>query len=514
MGLHRDPEEYGIDPVETHVRRIIWYQLCFLDLKTCDQQGPRPSIRPDDFSTKFPLNVDDADFRLPPSPSLVDRSEFTDMTLALLRFEANELNRSVYFDRALIEKESASLTQIVSKVEARRKAIYAKYGPMVYVCNPLPIHRAAQLFLSTSICSSYVRLLHPFLLSVKVRIPDRLRQIIISAGIQQLETAIGLEAAPEMQPWAWYLGSCQQYHTAFLLLFEVFLNPMRRETDRIWRCLDYVFETSPLPPQAENTGCSEISREELLAHRKRKGVYVIQQVLDRTLAFQETRKPKPPVKLDVVQVWLDAHLEPQSVPQQKESDEPFLTPVIDLVARGQQSHSSELPQTTLDTVMSHTQATPTSTSAPFQGSLDTPSDEQPKQSLPGQQGSYAYDYSDSHHALRPSYQTHPDTSSLRPPEPMTYLPDLKVHSSTFETTGPSQTHSTNIVGREQEHNRSDGAFQRAVGDTGGGNSRNMPQGRADSEDLPMLDIDWVRISFEGNSFPLNRLPFFVALLCV
>lgn len=53
MGLHRDGQTYGMNPLETHVRRLIWYQLCFLDIRTCEAQGPRPTIRRDEVSLYF-----------------------------------------------------------------------------------------------------------------------------------------------------------------------------------------------------------------------------------------------------------------------------------------------------------------------------------------------------------------------------------------------------------------------------------------------------------------------------
>ena len=59
MGLHRDPSTYSSNPVEIQVRRLIWYQICFLDLRTCEATGPRPQIRRDEYDTRFPLNVDD-----------------------------------------------------------------------------------------------------------------------------------------------------------------------------------------------------------------------------------------------------------------------------------------------------------------------------------------------------------------------------------------------------------------------------------------------------------------------
>lgn len=74
--------------------------------------------------------------------------------------------------------------------------------------------------------------------------PDRLRNILLASGTTSLETAVVLDTYPELRPWQWYSGALQQYHTAFLLLTEVFYYPQRKEADRIWACLDYIFETN------------------------------------------------------------------------------------------------------------------------------------------------------------------------------------------------------------------------------------------------------------------------------
>ena len=74
---------------------------------------------------------------------------------------------------------------------------------------------------------------------------------IITNGTQQMELAIQLETDPALTPWLWYSGAYQQYHTALLLLNEVFCHPTCREADRIWACCDYVFETDPALPRDE-----------------------------------------------------------------------------------------------------------------------------------------------------------------------------------------------------------------------------------------------------------------------
>ena len=60
-----------------------------------------------------------------------------------------------------------------------------------------------------------------------------------------------LESNSEFSRWSWYTGAYLQYHTALLLLIEVSTYPMRREADRMWRCLDYVFEVEPLLSRTE-----------------------------------------------------------------------------------------------------------------------------------------------------------------------------------------------------------------------------------------------------------------------
>lgn len=102
---------------------------------------------------------------------------------------------------------------------------------------------------------------------------------MIVSGVEAMEAAIELETSPDLLPWAWYTGAHQQYHIGFLLLLEIFAFPMRKEADRIWACLDYIFE---VPPQ--------ISREN-------KGRWIITQVRDKTSIYQSARKTRAPTGL-------------------------------------------------------------------------------------------------------------------------------------------------------------------------------------------------------------------------
>ncbi|KAL9603857.1 MAG: hypothetical protein Q9219_000966 [cf. Caloplaca sp. 3 TL-2023] len=261
MGLHRDGSEYGFGPIETHVRRLIWYQICFLDIRTCESQGPRPHIREDEFDTQFPLNVDDEELESP-NPPTVSASRWTDMTLSLIRMEGNEMFRVIWADRPRLEKKQISLTAVLGKIENFRKTMRDKF--LCFVDDNVPVQHLGRQVCEIMYLRMHIMVLH----RVAYQIPDRLRQIIINSGTEIMERGIQIETAPALSPWAWYSSAIQQYHTALLLLMEIFANPQRKEADRIWQCLDYVFEIPPHIPKDQK------GRWVMTEIRDKMGIYI------------------------------------------------------------------------------------------------------------------------------------------------------------------------------------------------------------------------------------------------
>lgn len=288
MGFHRDPEEYNCEPIETHIRRIIWYQICYLDYKTGETHGPRPTIRREDYSTKFPLNVNDADL-LSPNP-LSDLPVFTDMTLTRMRFECNEMHRFLYNEQLRLSKRQTSLVQVLGQIESFRKAMTAKYGPLMDVPNPATIQREARLIYDILSSRCFVTILHRYYNDPNT--PDRLLQLLFSHGLALLEKTIMLETEPSFEPCWWYSGGISTHHMAVLLSVDMYMNPMRKESDRSWRVLDYIYEipqylTEPKPGQ-------RVSLKETMLRREKKGRQILQALRDRLAAHQEVRRLRVP----------------------------------------------------------------------------------------------------------------------------------------------------------------------------------------------------------------------------
>ena len=171
MGLHRDGTAYGLSAVETHVRRMLWYELCMLDIRTCEAQGPRPGIREGEFDTRFPLNVDD-DALEREGAGAPPADRWTDMTLTLIRLECNEMMRTIWFDRPRLEKKQMSLTAVLGKIENFKRTLYARYTPML---DPtVPLHRVAQLLMNILSSRMQIMVLHRYHNSVSFRIPGTL----------------------------------------------------------------------------------------------------------------------------------------------------------------------------------------------------------------------------------------------------------------------------------------------------------------------------------------------------
>lgn len=283
MGLHRDPDDiYGLTAVECHVRRIIWFQLCFLDFRTCEGQGPRPGIKREDYDTRFPLNINDGDlFGAKPQEA---SDKFTDITVSRIRFECTEMQRVVWQDRIRIERKKVSMTHVLSKVESFRKAMEAKYTPIFDLS--VPIQKYAKLVLTVMLQRMYVMILHRYVNNAANRVPERLSSLTVASGLQSVEAAISMETLPELSKWSWYGGAYQQWHIAFLLLTLIDRASDTGYNERIWKVIDYVFEPDMSWSPTTKTRT------------------IVTAIRDRTTVYRDLRRIRIPASM---KLGLDAH---------------------------------------------------------------------------------------------------------------------------------------------------------------------------------------------------------------
>jgi len=115
----------------------------------------------------------------------------------------------------------------------------------------------------------YVMVLHRYNGSVNQVMPDRLRNVLMESAITNQEMAVELDTRAELAPWRWYSGAYNQYQASFMLLGEIHVIPEMKEADRIWACLDFVFETEVSVPRERK------SRNLMIAIQKKIAAYQI-----------------------------------------------------------------------------------------------------------------------------------------------------------------------------------------------------------------------------------------------
>ncbi|KAF2199291.1 hypothetical protein GQ43DRAFT_433517 [Delitschia confertaspora ATCC 74209] len=250
IGIHRvtHNSSHTLTPLQRHVRSLLWYQICFLDFKTAEAQGPHPSIRSDDFDIPLPLNVDDDVFEFG-TPKWqhhpISTQGFTDVTLSLIRYECNEMHRLIFRGRIEMDRKSITLHDLRARVEARKRQIHAKY--LRFLDAQVPIQRYAGLVatLLMARCDSMLLYRHlpqtPSTLQPRSESESRLRDVLLTAGLTTLEIGATLETLPNLHAWQWYSSTYQQYHAVLLLLTELYRTPDLPRRERMMTIIDHIF---------------------------------------------------------------------------------------------------------------------------------------------------------------------------------------------------------------------------------------------------------------------------------
>ncbi|EPE03968.1 fungal specific transcription factor domain-containing protein [Ophiostoma piceae UAMH 11346] len=276
MALHRDGSAFGLTSLETHVRRLIWHQLCFLDIRTCEAQGPRPTIHREDYDTFLPYNCNDEDLTLETDTATFSpKQSWSASFLIVLRFEVNEIMRVIWFERFKLERRKSHLTLVMAKIDKFCQRLNQKYEG--YLDDSSPIKRYTKLVKELFICRMHVMVLHPYHSNTNNPLSERLHSSLIQSGIRIIEIGIELETNPQYAQWRWYLGAFMQYQIALLLATEAFHGQSTSEAGRISRCLDYVFDTEP------SQGL----------HDKAQGI--LYEVMQKSATYCEFRKLRAPI---------------------------------------------------------------------------------------------------------------------------------------------------------------------------------------------------------------------------
>ena len=95
---------------------------------------------------------------------------------------------------------------------------------------------------------------------------------------------------PMFKSWQWYLGAIHQHHYALGMLMEFHMRPEQEGAERVWKCLDWVFD---VPPRYGPLAKQEKSR------------LVLTQIRDQLIKYFATQRLRCSTKITNSTISLD-----------------------------------------------------------------------------------------------------------------------------------------------------------------------------------------------------------------
>lgn len=255
MGLHRDGAAFGLPPLETELRRRLWWFIVGLDQRSSEYHGCEPIVSELSFDTKLPLNVNDSDLTTDLVHPPTEREGPTEMTLSLIGWEAISTVRKVSFipphyyraqtpsnpsvaELSLPEREALA-EQLQSRLETR----YLQH------CNP------AEPFLLASATVARLIIARMWLMTHYPRkqvdnnkgeptaqLQASLQDKLFLLSVEILELSSSLLCNPSIAQWAWRSDTYTQWHAVALVLSEICTRPPCQDCERAWGAVEILYE--------------------------------------------------------------------------------------------------------------------------------------------------------------------------------------------------------------------------------------------------------------------------------
>ncbi|PWW71895.1 hypothetical protein C7212DRAFT_230651 [Tuber magnatum] len=249
MGLHRDGERFHMSPLETEIRRRIWYEICLLDLRTAEEHGSDPGISTRSYDTKLPLNIEDTDILPNSTPPIIPRKGFTQMTFCLIRFEVLDSLRVVAkstpgagnvkgVEQLTLEEKEEMLDELALKLATKYQA-----GLDLTV----PIQKITDMVIRLMVGRALLSLYHPLRhFKDGSLLNQEKKDKLFRTAVEALECSAFLVS--DSDQWNWLFQKYNQAHATSLVLSELVARPpfgTDRMVERAWAAVDLLLDSKP-----------------------------------------------------------------------------------------------------------------------------------------------------------------------------------------------------------------------------------------------------------------------------
>ncbi|PKX91289.1 putative C6 transcription factor [Aspergillus novofumigatus IBT 16806] len=243
MGLHRDGTAFGLRPLETELRRRLWWFIVGLDQRSSEYHGYEPIVSESSFDTRLPLNINDSDLTADLVQPPTERDGATEMTLSLIGFESIPIVRKVSFipphrrqarttstasvtELSLPEREALA-EQLQSRLETRYLAYCDPAEPFLFVSATVARLIIARVWLMVH----YPRKRVDSCKEVSAApLQASLQDKIFHLAIEISELSCSVLCNPNIAHWAWRSDTYSQWHAVAL------------DCDRAWAAVEILYD--------------------------------------------------------------------------------------------------------------------------------------------------------------------------------------------------------------------------------------------------------------------------------
>ncbi|KAF7156278.1 hypothetical protein CNMCM5623_009671 [Aspergillus felis] len=255
MGLHRDGAAFGLRPLETELRRRLWWFIVGLDQRSSEYHGYEPIVSESSFDTRLPLNINDSDLTADLVEPPTERDGATEMTLSLIGWESIPIVRKVSFipphrrqarttssgsvtELSLPEREALA-EQLQSRLETRYLAYCIPDDPFLFVSATVARLIIARVWLMVHYPRKQVDSSKE---ASAAPLQANLRDKIFLLALEILELSCSALCNPNIAHWAWRSDTYSQWHAVALVLSEICTRPPCRDCDRAWAAVEILYD--------------------------------------------------------------------------------------------------------------------------------------------------------------------------------------------------------------------------------------------------------------------------------
>ena len=246
LGLHRDGQQFGLSPFETEMRRRLWWQISSLDTRASEDQGTDPSIVEQSFDTKFPLNINDADFDPSTKETPIEHEGATEMTFDLIRYSMGITVKRLSYappgeGRCRTMNNKLSTEDKERMIEDLHQYLEKKY--LSHCDMGVPLHWVAATVARLILAKMWLVVHHPLSRSdAGAGLPQDTKDRLFRTSLEVIEFARLLETEKTTLKWGWLFRTYVQWHAIAFVISQLCTRTIGPEVDKAWMVIEAVFD--------------------------------------------------------------------------------------------------------------------------------------------------------------------------------------------------------------------------------------------------------------------------------